>query len=217
MQQRRHPPWLICHPAARAHDGFPEFSRTQETRQHLAQVADQPCEETEQRQSRRACKKAGAQAQEEPRRRAEECRSGIAERLGRQRCHTTRWDCGRGQARLCTPLRQWLVMLTIFPCRVYLPLDHLVPRFSLQRVRNEGLSSGTLSKSSSSGMQSCGEEEGEEGADSVPLPPPMAIQQHSLLQPDPQDDKVNSLGWGLADVGWWSRVRKITLITLATI
>lgn len=41
-------------------------------------------------------------------------------------------------------------------------------------------------------MQSCGEEEGEEGADSVPLPPPMAIQQHSLLQPDPQDDKVNS-------------------------
>uniref|UniRef100_A0A8D3D8X9 Uncharacterized protein n=1 Tax=Scophthalmus maximus TaxID=52904 RepID=A0A8D3D8X9_SCOMX len=38
---------------------------------------------------------------------------------------------------------------------------------------------------------SCGEEEGEEGADSVPLPPPMAIQQHSLLQPDAQDDKVN--------------------------
>uniref|UniRef100_A0AAQ4RNG3 Uncharacterized protein n=1 Tax=Gasterosteus aculeatus aculeatus TaxID=481459 RepID=A0AAQ4RNG3_GASAC len=37
---------------------------------------------------------------------------------------------------------------------------------------------------------SCGEEEGEEGADSVPLPPPMAIQQHSLLQPDSQDDKV---------------------------
>ena len=61
----------------------------------------------------------------------------------------------------------------------------------LQRVRNEGLSSGTLSKSSSSGMQSCGEEEGEEGADSVPLPPPMAIQQHSLLQPDSQDDKVS--------------------------
>ncbi|TDH04418.1 hypothetical protein EPR50_G00151450 [Perca flavescens] len=58
-----------------------------------------------------------------------------------------------------------------------------------ERVRNEGLSSGTLSKSSSSGMQSCGEEEGEEGADSVPLPPPMAIQQHSLLQPDSQDDK----------------------------
>uniref|UniRef100_A0A8C7GWD2 non-specific serine/threonine protein kinase n=1 Tax=Oncorhynchus kisutch TaxID=8019 RepID=A0A8C7GWD2_ONCKI len=59
-----------------------------------------------------------------------------------------------------------------------------------ERVRNEGLSSGTLSKSSSSGMQSCGEEEGEEGPDSVPLPPPMAIQQHSLLQPDTQDDKV---------------------------
>uniref|UniRef100_A0A665TWE8 Trio Rho guanine nucleotide exchange factor a n=1 Tax=Echeneis naucrates TaxID=173247 RepID=A0A665TWE8_ECHNA len=58
-----------------------------------------------------------------------------------------------------------------------------------ERVRNEGLSSGTLSKSSSSGMQSCGEEEGEEGADSVPLPPPMAIQQHSLLQSDSQDDK----------------------------
>lgn len=63
--------------------------------------------------------------------------------------------------------------------------------FSLQRMRNEGLSSGTLSKSSSSGMQSCGEEEGEEGADAVPLPPPMAIQQHSLLQPDSQDDKVS--------------------------
>ncbi|KAM8883086.1 triple functional domain protein-like isoform 4-T4 [Synchiropus picturatus] len=62
----------------------------------------------------------------------------------------------------------------------------------LQRVRNEGLSSGTLSKSSSSGMQSCGEEEGEEGADTVPLPPPMAIQQHSLLQPDSQDDKTSS-------------------------
>uniref|UniRef100_A0A669CY15 non-specific serine/threonine protein kinase n=1 Tax=Oreochromis niloticus TaxID=8128 RepID=A0A669CY15_ORENI len=61
-----------------------------------------------------------------------------------------------------------------------------------ERVRNEGLSSGTLSKSSSSGMQSCGEEEGEEGADSVPLPPPMAIQQHSLLQPDSQDDKTSS-------------------------
>lgn len=65
----------------------------------------------------------------------------------------------------------------------------------LQRVRNEGLSSGTLSKSSSSGMQSCGEEEGEEGADSVPLPPPMAIQQHSLLQPDSQDDKVRRWWW----------------------
>lgn len=63
-----------------------------------------------------------------------------------------------------------------------------------QRGRNEGLSSGTLSKSSSSGMQSCGEEEGEEGADAVPLPPPMAIQQHSLLQPDSQDDKVRGLG-----------------------
>ncbi|KAB0405923.1 hypothetical protein E2I00_011267 [Balaenoptera physalus] len=59
-----------------------------------------------------------------------------------------------------------------------------------ERGRNEGLSSGTLSKSSSSGMQSCGEEEGEEGADAVPLPPPMAIQQHSLLQPDSQDDKI---------------------------
>ncbi|XP_054619202.1 triple functional domain protein isoform X6 [Dunckerocampus dactyliophorus] len=61
-----------------------------------------------------------------------------------------------------------------------------------ERVRNEGLSSGTLSKSSSSGMQSCGEEEGEEGPDAVPLPPPMAIQQHSLLQADSQDDKNSS-------------------------
>ncbi|KAM5157235.1 triple functional domain protein isoform 1-T1 [Mantella aurantiaca] len=62
-----------------------------------------------------------------------------------------------------------------------------------ERVRNEGLSSGTLSKSSSSGMQSCGEEESEEGPDAVPLPPPMAIQQHSLLQPDSQDDKAPRL------------------------
>lgn len=47
-------------------------------------------------------------------------------------------------------------------------------------------------------MQSCGEEEGEEGADAVPLPPPMAIQQHSLLQPDSQDDKVKGdKGWGI--------------------
>lgn len=68
--------------------------------------------------------------------------------------------------------------------------ENFLSTFCLQRVRNEGLSSGTLSKSSSSGMQSCGEEEGEEGADSVPLPPPMAIQQHSLLQPESQDDKV---------------------------
>uniref|UniRef100_A0A3B4C1R8 non-specific serine/threonine protein kinase n=1 Tax=Pygocentrus nattereri TaxID=42514 RepID=A0A3B4C1R8_PYGNA len=61
-----------------------------------------------------------------------------------------------------------------------------------ERMRNEGLSSGTLSKSSSSGMQSCGEEEGEEGADSVPLPPPMPIQQHSLLHQDSQEDKASS-------------------------
>ncbi|XP_066539118.1 triple functional domain protein isoform X2 [Hoplias malabaricus] len=61
-----------------------------------------------------------------------------------------------------------------------------------ERMRNEGLSSGTLSKSSSSGMQSCGEEEGEEGADSVPLPPPMPIQQHSLLHQDSQEDKGSS-------------------------
>lgn len=67
-------------------------------------------------------------------------------------------------------------------------------------MRNEGLSSGTLSKSSSSGMQSCGEEEGEEGADAVPLPPPMAIQQHSLLQPDSQDDKVDQCGYMYTDV-----------------
>uniref|UniRef100_A0A8B9JP31 non-specific serine/threonine protein kinase n=1 Tax=Astyanax mexicanus TaxID=7994 RepID=A0A8B9JP31_ASTMX len=61
-----------------------------------------------------------------------------------------------------------------------------------ERMRNEGLSSGTLSKSSSSGMQSCGEEEGEECADTVPLPPPMAIQQHSLLHQDSQEDKGSS-------------------------
>lgn len=76
------------------------------------------------------------------------------------------------------------------------------PSVSFQRMRNEGLSSGTLSKSSSSGMQSCGEEEGEEGADAVPLPPPMAIQQHSLLQPDSQDDKV-----GHAEKSIWTENR----------
>lgn len=76
------------------------------------------------------------------------------------------------------------------------------PSVSFQRMRNEGLSSGTLSKSSSSGMQSCGEEEGEEGADAVPLPPPMAIQQHSLLQPDSQDDKV-----GHAEKSIWTKNR----------
>ncbi|TSL82500.1 Triple functional domain protein [Bagarius yarrelli] len=62
-----------------------------------------------------------------------------------------------------------------------------------ERMRYEGLSSGTLSKSSSSGMQSCGEEEGEEGADAVPLPPPMAIQLHSLLHQDSQDEKASRL------------------------
>ncbi|XP_047667452.1 triple functional domain protein-like isoform X2 [Tachysurus fulvidraco] len=62
-----------------------------------------------------------------------------------------------------------------------------------ERMRYEGLSSGTLSKSSSSGMQSCGEEEGEEGPDAVPLPPPMAIQQHSLLHQDSQDEKGSRL------------------------
>lgn len=49
-------------------------------------------------------------------------------------------------------------------------------------------------------MQSCGEEEGEEGADAVPLPPPMAIQQHSLLQPDSQDDKVRG-AWDTCRAG----------------
>lgn len=78
-------------------------------------------------------------------------------------------------------------MIKMFPL---VPVEKQPPSVCLQRMRNEGLSSGTLSKSSSSGMQSCGEEEGEEGADAVPLPPPMAIQQHSLLQPDSQDDKV---------------------------
>ncbi|KAM4028786.1 triple functional domain protein isoform 9-T11 [Anomaloglossus baeobatrachus] len=62
-----------------------------------------------------------------------------------------------------------------------------------EHVRNEVLSSGTLSKSSSSGMQSCGEEESEEGPDAVPLPPPMAIQQHCLLQCDSQDEKTSRL------------------------
>lgn len=91
----------------------------------------------------------------------------------------------------------------------------LLSTFALQRVRNEGLSSGTLSKSSSSGMQSCGEEEGEEGADSVPLPPPMAIQQHSLLQPESQDDKVRRGGGGGGCVlQEASRSKKVTKVQL---
>lgn len=49
-------------------------------------------------------------------------------------------------------------------------------------------------------MQSCGEEESEEGPDAVPLPPPMAIQQHSLLQADSQDDKVlKKKSWDLVN------------------
>ncbi|KAL2084885.1 hypothetical protein ACEWY4_020403 [Coilia grayii] len=59
-----------------------------------------------------------------------------------------------------------------------------------ERVRDEVVCSGTLSKSSSSGLQSCGEEEGEEGSEAAPLPPPMAIQQHCLLQEDSQEDKI---------------------------
>ncbi|XP_032800941.2 triple functional domain protein isoform X3 [Petromyzon marinus] len=62
-----------------------------------------------------------------------------------------------------------------------------------ERVRRDGSGSGTLSKSSSSGMQSCGEEEGEEVAEVLPLPPPMQIQQHSLLQAERADDKPASL------------------------
>lgn len=87
-----------------------------------------------------------------------------------------------------------LVKYYLYFSKLTFCLCNLIPDYvpdPPQRVRNEGLSSGTLSKSSSSGMQSCGEEEGEEGADAVPLPPPMAIQQHSLLQPDAQDDKVS--------------------------
>uniref|UniRef100_A0A672Q0W7 non-specific serine/threonine protein kinase n=1 Tax=Sinocyclocheilus grahami TaxID=75366 RepID=A0A672Q0W7_SINGR len=82
--------------------------------------------------------------------------------------------------------------LTMFIFYFFLSISLSRFLLSSQRMRNEGLSSGTLSKSSSSGMQSCGEEEGEEGPDSVPLPPPMAIQQHSLLHQDSQEDKATS-------------------------
>uniref|UniRef100_A0A672Q135 non-specific serine/threonine protein kinase n=1 Tax=Sinocyclocheilus grahami TaxID=75366 RepID=A0A672Q135_SINGR len=87
----------------------------------------------------------------------------------------------------------WLFhSLTMFIFYFFLSISLSRFLLSSQRMRNEGLSSGTLSKSSSSGMQSCGEEEGEEGPDSVPLPPPMAIQQHSLLHQDSQEDKATS-------------------------
>uniref|UniRef100_A0A672Q2G0 non-specific serine/threonine protein kinase n=1 Tax=Sinocyclocheilus grahami TaxID=75366 RepID=A0A672Q2G0_SINGR len=85
-----------------------------------------------------------------------------------------------------------LDFLTMFIFYFFLSISLSRFLLSSQRMRNEGLSSGTLSKSSSSGMQSCGEEEGEEGPDSVPLPPPMAIQQHSLLHQDSQEDKATS-------------------------
>uniref|UniRef100_A0A8C4W6U6 non-specific serine/threonine protein kinase n=1 Tax=Gopherus evgoodei TaxID=1825980 RepID=A0A8C4W6U6_9SAUR len=60
-----------------------------------------------------------------------------------------------------------------------------------ERGRNEGLSSGTLSKSSSSGMQSCGEEEVKK-EQMLYHSLLHGIQQHSLLQPDSQDDKASS-------------------------
>lgn len=144
-------------------------------------MAHQPCASAQQWQSGWPREEAGAQAQEEPR--GEEERGvddGVPKRFGRQCRYASGWDRGGGG---------WIyVFLTPFCNSVKLLTFNLCVS---QRVRNEGLSSGTLSKSSSSGMQSCGEEEGEEGADSVPLPPPMAIQQHSLLQPDSQDDKVS--------------------------
>uniref|UniRef100_A0A8C3EY41 Trio Rho guanine nucleotide exchange factor n=1 Tax=Corvus moneduloides TaxID=1196302 RepID=A0A8C3EY41_CORMO len=67
---------------------------------------------------------------------------------------------------------------------------------------------------------SCGEEEGEEGADAVPLPPPMAIQQHSLLQPDSQDDKVGagcggSFTWGIKRQLTFFKVRMFIVNSLA--
>lgn len=116
----------------------------------------------------------------------------------------------RLQEGMTAPIRVGRSLISALSLEILAVLFHLTPEGSVsvtwnhsqglgsnrqmsvwfQRGRNEGLSSGTLSKSSSSGMQSCGEEEGEEGADAVPLPPPMAIQQHSLLQPDSQDDKV---------------------------
>uniref|UniRef100_A0A4W5MIA2 Trio Rho guanine nucleotide exchange factor a n=1 Tax=Hucho hucho TaxID=62062 RepID=A0A4W5MIA2_9TELE len=71
-----------------------------------------------------------------------------------------------------------------------------------KKVRKSGEMTGSTQKDSDDSAAtpqdetSCGEEEGEEGADSVPLPPPMAIQQHSLLQPDAQDDKVRIGGEG---------------------
>lgn len=125
VQQWCHPPRLICHPAAWAHDGFSEFSRTQETRQYLTQVADQSCEETEQWQGGRPCKETRTQAQEEPCRRAQEHRSGLAERLRRQRCYTTGRDCGRGQTRLSLPLTLRFIMLVtcLLLGQLFLPVN----------------------------------------------------------------------------------------------
>lgn len=148
-------------------------------------MADQPCAEAQLRQSGRPRQEARQQAQEEPGRHEEEHGhdARLAEGLGRQRRHAAGRDAGGGK-KLWTDARRGSY------CSHVPDGTHGSRCVYTQRMRNEGLSSGTLSKSSSSGMQSCGEEEGEEGADAVPLPPPMAIQQHSLLQPDSQDDKV---------------------------
>lgn len=167
-------------------------------------MAHQPGASAKQRQGGRPREETRPQAQKEPR--GEEERGddhGVPKRLGRQRRYASGRDGGGGGCNIFHRQSRGSAV------------DLLLSTFALQRVRNEGLSSGTLSKSSSSGMQSCGEEEGEEGADSVPLPPPMAIQQHSLLQPESQDDKVRRRGGG---GGCWlqeaSQSKKVTKVQL---
>lgn len=183
IQQRRPAAGLQPHP------GPSQLAGAQAPGQHPEEVVDQPRAQAQFGQSRRPRQEARQQAQEEPRRHPEEHgrHARLAEGLGRQRRHAAGRDPGGGEE-LQTSGGKSLAALG-FSCQT-----DFIMRLTLsappQRMRNEGLSSGTLSKSSSSGMQSCGEEEGEEGADAVPLPPPMAIQQHSLLQPDSQDDKV---------------------------
>uniref|UniRef100_A0A4W5JUT2 Trio Rho guanine nucleotide exchange factor a n=1 Tax=Hucho hucho TaxID=62062 RepID=A0A4W5JUT2_9TELE len=73
-----------------------------------------------------------------------------------------------------------------------------------QKKNREVRKSGEMTGSS------CGEEEGEEGPDSVPLPPPMAIQQHSLLQPDTQDDKVRGSTLKRLDTIHWNSLYSLT-------
>lgn len=88
-------------PAARLqpNPGPSQLTRAQASWEHSKEVADQPCSATQLWQSWRSRQEARPQAQEEPRRHKEEHGhySRLTEGLGRQRCHATGWDSGRGK------------------------------------------------------------------------------------------------------------------------